>query len=516
VAGLIAEFNETPLPAAARLEILETLRSQFIEIDRLYAGRYVGKPLPLGPAERNAFDHARALWGRLEQAYWQCAQAALAGEISVQPRLVLCLTRAAQMACMAIAGHARAGQMIGAESFYGLQRYFLAAQHAKLLDAAVADSLHPKRSTSVAAVYRCALLTRLGAGAASGREREAVLELAEAWASKISIAWLPADSRRQLSRDDLPPAPDNARQCVKTINTGMWMHMLDMTHISRSLRRRLHKLGRGAKPDELRLPASFHHAGIDDLLKRLHGAWCEEARGRAHNRLARKGAAADNRVSMAFVGNDFGTLFYMAGGEPFAFNTENPLGDRRHAEELFMFQHVARARIDARAEEAARQFEDWELQDESADGFRVKRERAGLRFRRGQLTALRLPATPAGGVGAVLLAEIRWLAEPPPAGAGAVPGAVMAGLQILHGRPHGVGLRATGINSQGGRHFQPAFLLRAAVAGGSGFRLVSPAGWFKPHRVVEIRDGEQIYRLALEKLLQRGVDFEVMEAFGCS
>ncbi len=518
VAGLIAGFDEAQLPALDRLEILETLRGHIVEIDSLYAARYAAKPLPLGPAERNAFEHAKSLWQRLEEAYWRCAQAALAKDATMAPHLALCLARAAHLAAAAIAGHVRAGQMIGADAFDTLQRYFETAQQAQVLAVPVPDSLHPKRSTNVAAIYRRALMIKQGAGSASGRERDCVIDLAESWEGKTTMRWLPAANHRLLSKADLPPAVDGVRQCIKVIHAGQWMHMVDMTLVSRSLRRRIHKVALGAKPEDLRLPASFSHAGADELLGRLHSAWCEEANGRVHARLpARPGAKGGNRVALAYVGSDFTTLYCMVNGAPFILNDEDPIMSRRHAEEIFMFQHAARVKIEAKGDEAARQFEDWEVRDESASGFRLKRERAGVRFRRGQLAALRL----AGG--ATLLAEIRWLAEPPAGGGTAAqagpgadtPGAVEAGLSILHGKARGVGLRATGVNAQGGRQFVPGFVLKGQHSGESGFRVIAPVGWYKPRRVIEVRDGDkQVYRLLFDKLVHRGVDFEVVEAFG--
>ena len=515
VAGLLAELEDSSLPALDRLEILETLRGHFAEIDRAYGSRYIAKPLPLGPSERNAFAHAKHLWLRLESAYWHCANAALSGEAAMQPHLALCLARAAGLVCTSVAGHVRAGQAIDQSAFDSLQNYFELAQDGRVLTTPVADSLHPKRSTNIAATYRRALLIRQGAGAAAvGRERECVIELAEAWEGKTTMAWRSAGKGAPTAAD-LPPAADGAKQCVKLITAGRWVHMVDVTLISRSLRRRMHKLALGARADELRLPSSFHHAGADDLLKRLHSAWCEEANGRSHSRLAaRPGADHANRIAMAHAVNDFSVLYRMVTGEPFlAEEQKDPLMSRRHAEEIFMFQHAAQAKNDALGEAVARQFEEWELQDESASGFRLRRIAAGARLRRGQLTTLRL-----GQGGAVLLAEIRWLTEPETAlersGPGLdAPGAIEAGLQILHGKLSGIALRATGINAQGGRQYQPAFLLRVSQAGESGFRVVAPVGWFKPRRVVEVREGEKTYRMMFEKLLQRGVDFEVVEAY---
>ena len=84
---LVAEFDENGLDAAGKLEILETVRALRIETDTQYAQRYAGKALPLGPAERVAFDHAVSLWKRVEETYWHIARTAAAGEADLQPRL---------------------------------------------------------------------------------------------------------------------------------------------------------------------------------------------------------------------------------------------------------------------------------------------------------------------------------------------------------------------------------------------------------------------------------------------
>jgi hypothetical protein len=39
-----------------------------------------------------------------------------------------------------------------------------------------------------------------------------------------------------------------------------------------------------------------------------------------------------------------------------------------------------------------------------------------------------------------------------------------------------------------------------------------PAGWFRPGRIIDMRDAGSTYRLRLDALVMRGRDFEEMQA----
>ena len=56
--SLLDAFDDNALSLRKRLDILETVRAQRVEIDAQYARRYVDKPLPLAEAERAACTHA--------------------------------------------------------------------------------------------------------------------------------------------------------------------------------------------------------------------------------------------------------------------------------------------------------------------------------------------------------------------------------------------------------------------------------------------------------------------------
>lgn len=510
---LLAEFEENGLAARDRLEILETVRPHRIQIDTQYAQRYAGKPLPLGATERTAYGHASSLWQKLEEAYWYCARAAAAGEPDLRPHLTLCLVRAADLAAERLKGALRAGQALDGTIQTSLARYATFAREQGVLTTPAPDSEHPKRVVSVASVQNRALLIALTGSAVTGRERESAFELAMQWEAKVVATWLPSDLTRALTRADLPPSGDPAKQRIRILHSGGQIYFLDVTALSRSLRKRMHLLGLGQGIDEMGLPASFPRSGAAGLLKRLHGAWCEEEYGRRHPRTALQAApGVTHSVSVAPATDNFDAMFCMLTGEPFMVNDDSDVTSRSRFDEMFMFQGAGHARREKHVREAQRQIEQWRLVDHSAAGARLARNNAGARYKPGNLVAFR--GTPRGLDTTGQLGEVRWCSENAPGSTGAKGGAVLeAGIEMLAHAPTGVAIRLTGVNVAGARNWTAAF---RAESGTGTHLLITSAGWYKPGRVVEmrdLRDGKPVItRWLLGPLKRRGADFELVEA----
>ena len=509
--ALLREVANAALAPFDRLEILETLRSHLAEIDLLYSRRYAGKSLPLGLAERNAFTHAQRQWRALACAYLEIFELAADGTANLAARRALCLARAGGYFCDALKGHLRAGQAGAEEIVEDLQRlHELATEHG-LVDTKVRDSLHPRGVTSIALIYSRALLIGQGATINGGLEREAMFALAQSWEGKIVCKALPIDARGEARSEQLPPAPGERRQRLRQTRFGQRMHLLDVTLLSRSLRKRMRKLGAGDPllPDSL--PEQFRQLPIREVLGRLHAIWCEQGDVRLEQRSAAGGAPLAGRpqvVSLSHAGDDYQAMHFMVAGRLLELNDDDA-GSRRRHDELFVFQHASLSRQEARLREASRLFEDWIIADESATGFGLRRMRAGARFRIGQLIAMRLRLD--GSDGPVVLAQVRWLREPETASGEHAPGALQAGVEILKGKPHAVGLRPAGPDAVVGAVHCAAFRLGSLHAKES-VMVIAPCGWYKPDRLLEMNDAGLVYRLRASALLQRGCDFEQFEA----
>ena len=511
--ALLNEFDDNTLGLRKRLDILETIRAQRVEIGAQYARRYTGKAVPLAGAERAACAHALSLWQKLENCYWQCARAAAAGDGTLRPHLALCLARAADLACERIKGALRAGQALDGTAAAALAQYAAAAREQGVLDASVPDSLHPKHSVTVASVQQRALLfslTGTGGGLLPGRERECAFELATMWEGKLAVNWMPSGLTRALTRDDLPPSDEPARQRVRILHQGGQIYFMDVTALSRSLRKRIHLLGLGKGAGELKLPASFPASGADKLLTRLHGLWCAEDFGRRYPRTAPASlpAAAPGLASLTVApcsaAGGFEAMVCLIDGEPFAANEEAAATSRSRFDEMFVFQGAGHVRRDRQMREAQQQFESWRSLDHSAGGGRIGRAPgASARCKPGQLLALR--STARGTDSMAQLAELRWCAEQPAGGANVLE----AGIELLAPAPVAVAVRLTGVNAAGAQRWTAAFLCGGEA---EGRMLITPQGWYKPGRTIEILMGNEIQRWLLGPLKRRGTDFEMIEA----
>jgi hypothetical protein len=495
ISALLAELAETQMAPRNRLEILETIRAQAALTDSQYAARYAGKALPLGPVERNAFTHANAQWRALVTAYLTCFEASL-----VTPELAvhraLCLTRAGGYFCDILQAQYRAGQGGSEEVLDDLQRLVELAAEYDIGDALVRDSAHPRRSTSVSLTYRRALLISMAGRTEFGRERDALFELAAFWEGRVSFPAQPGESRRPSEAGRASGKQGVRPRHLRVVCLGRLRHVVDVSRLSRGLSRRMRKLAGGATFDELRLPEALRKRPAADMLERARHAWCGD-RGTGDATLT--AGNSGQGVSLSFAGNDFEAMYYMIAGEPFMLNRPGDATNRRSFDELFVFQHVARARDDTRAREAIVLFEDWEIVARGECGFNLRRARAGARFRDGQLIAMRLRQD--GDDGPVNLAHIRRLREPRVDGGNV--GVLEAGVEVLKGKPHGVGVREAGK----GRPWCAGFRLGSLHANDS-IALVLPGGWYRSGRIIEMRDAGIAYRLRMDDLARRGRDFE--------
>jgi hypothetical protein len=179
---------------------------------------------------------------------------------------------------------------------------------------------------------------------------------------------------------------------------------------------------------------------------------------------------------------------------------------------MFVFQGGGHGRRDKLIRDAQKQIEAWRVVDTSVAGARLVRNAGGARHKPGNLVALR--GTARGADNTAQLAEVRWCMETTAdSTAPRRDAALEAGIEVLAQAPVGIAVRLTGVNIMGARNWTAAF--RASGTAG-GHLLITPTGWYKPGRTIELRelrDGKpQVMRWLLGPLKRRGVDFEMMEA----
>ena len=261
---------------------------------------------------------------------------------------------------------------------------------------------------------------------------------------------------------------------------------LETANLRRSVRSRVKKLESGVDPQTLGLGKDCVQPDVGRLLVQLARVWVETPAPRQFTR--RLVAARSELVS------GLESIHVAISGKAFKSGGAGRHWDysRRDAEQIAIYQGAR----SSENEEAAAAFtaEKWETLDESANGFRIRRKGSGERLSLGQLIGLR----PAGARG-FILSEVRWLMA-------GIDGSLTVGASALPGLAKAVAVRPANTPNNAPEPYVQAFLLpNAAAQPGS---LVMPSGWYQHSRELEVRDEDELIRVKLAGLAQRGHDYD--------
>lgn len=137
----------------------------------------------------------------------------------------------------------------------------------------------------------------------------------------------------------------------------------------------------------------------------------------------------------------------------------------------------------------------WEINNQSAAGYRLFRRQAGQRVMHKQLIAIRPPDHQH-----FLLAQAHWLMQDRSQ-------SLVAGVEVLPGAPEAASVRVAVPQGENGARFEVAFLLPEVPAMNAETSLLVQNGVFQPGRILELHTST-IWRVRLTGLIQRGTDFE--------
>ncbi len=458
--GQLNLLNRFGLPAAERLKILEQLREPVVRVQSEVARKFSGRPLPLAPGEKSAFDAGQALWEALRIGYLHCLQAALGGEAALAEHAAPIAQRALSTMAAQQLDFLRAPHEAPVGFWRTLHGIWWAAEQLGVTDRPVLDPLQPElRRTSVKAAYALPIL--LHGASPYGLPLKQVLQMQRwltRWSAKVRIAIH-------------PPAECKLRPVVLELDAdlpGTFMpdgvvdlRWLDVTELARGVRKRVLLLQQGESPESLRLGPDASPAQCEQLLMHLYRHCCSGGYVRLQTR------RRTDRPMRAVIGADaVGSL--LSGADP----------DDDHTRPC--------------------QVEHWQLFDESPNGMRLHRGQmaAGERVVAGQLVAV------AGEQeGRYMLATTRWVMV----GADRT---VRMGAQLLPGHPRAVSLRRVGLPA-GNEPARTGFVLPPVEALQRPALLVLPACWFRPAREIEMAGSPGAVRLT--RLVERGMDFELAE-----
>ena len=478
-------LNRYAVAPAERLKILELLRDPIAFAQAESARKFAGRPLPLAPLEQAGMDANRTLWQAVQTGYLHCLTACLAGSTELRPHTAMIAQRAMSALRAELLDIYRAPIDPPALLWRTLHRVLSAAENLNALAHPVNDSLQPEHpGCSVVAAYaQTLLLHRASPYELSGRQLMLVERWLHRWGGKVALLNAPPVEPR------VPPLlVDLAADSPETSGEGGQLRWLDLSDLSRSVKRRIVHLQRGESPASLGLGEDCVQPGCENLLKQIYQQWFKGGATRLHQRHSGSGTCR------LVTGHD--AIHYYLSGKIFLQPGQTGAMSKNQADEIATFGRVATRHEDDYSQMQGFMIEEWRVLDESATGYRLMRplSQTGARVGGGQMVAI----MPEGSRG-FLLAVARW--------SRLTKGSeLQAGIQIMPGSPLTVALRGTGLTAVNEK-YRPGFRLPAVPALKYPESVIVPAGWFRSGRIVEIYE-QSSRQIRLTQQLDRGSDFE--------
>jgi hypothetical protein len=479
----LEELNAYKVAAAERLKILELLREPVTFVQKEQSKKFSSRPAPLALAEREVLKNVYALWDALSVGYQHCFQAVADRSANLSVSLVG--QRVLWCTGQKIVAYYQAYQDIGEQDWRLLHRVYALVEERGQAKQEVPHPDHKGRETTCMETYAQVLLLDLATpGKLTPRQIELISIWLERWTKKVSIGRTSEDTADAAPlMVDLSGSSGASHRPVE----GEFARVLDIHELRSDLRKRAALLRKGETPGELGLGEDVTAALADSMLVLLYRRWCEDQQARAHPRHGASGTA-----KMAF---GLPSIHYFVTGRGFKVRpSARPISTKEHME-IATLGRLATRHEDEHVPAPDVVQESWQIKDESASGLRLERvDPAGsARVVLGQLLGIQL----ADGK-PFLLCTVKWLSVSTEFG-------LRIGVQILPGVPQGIAIKPSGPNAATDA-FAQGFLLPAFAPLQAPETLVTPAGWYKPKREMEIADRPG--RVRLVELIDRGADFE--------
>lgn len=482
---LLLESLEEGAPSDANmLEILERLREPIVVAQAEHSKKFSGRPLPLKDFEAAAFDQVYDLWSTLGRAYRRLLRGAVEdGSPDLAGKEALLGQRAIDCVAELMLVHYRCRREVDSDVWRDLHRlYHTAEQHGYVLRT-VAAGRKAKSVSSTAEVYVRALLMHLahpyGLGA---RELAWTRRWATMWAYKVDLSLAP-EKDQGYAVDLSGSAPPT---WVDTVSASPDIRFLDAHNLRRSVKSRIKKLEEGQDPQTLGLGKDAVQPEASRLLASLARTWIEAPASRQFTRRLVLG-----RTELT---SGFESIHVAISGKLFKSASRHWDYSRRDAEQIHIYGTAAAVAPDSAPGQAGFVSETWETLDESANGFRLRRKGAGERLSQLQLVALKPQ-----GARSFILCEVRWLMA-------GIDGSLTIGASALPGLGSAVAVRPASTPNNAPESFTQAFMLPNAAAQPSS--LILPSGWYQHGRELELREEEDVKRVKLLGVVQRGYDFD--------
>ena len=471
--------------------LLEHLRLPISFVTEDLAKRYLDKPLPLGDIEEAFFQQVIGLWKKAARAYAHCAEVDLSGAYDAAHalRVATILHRCIHNSGMFIVEHLRARRELPWGAWLDVHGYYASAEEWEITTLALPDPLDPLgRSTNVQAGYISFILCDMASCySLSVRQQMLVRRWAIYWAPLVGIAG--AQPGEALPGFVIDLMKDSALRPVAECLQTDQVRCLDTSRLALHISQIRQQLRQHFAPTELGLGEGCTVAKCWRLLEILSRPWSQAKAARQFRRHATSGTSR--------LCSGFDEMHFYISGKEFEQPQNVRTYSRQEFETLFAFRHQEDPQqvLQVQKEQYAYSIDNWEVVNQSANGFRLVRSTSGKKMIHGQLLAL----CPHDGE-AYLLAQNTWLMQEKKGG-------LIAGVKALPGIPLAIAVRPLEADDTARGMYERAFLLPAVPAVHAEQSVILPVGWYRQGRSIELYvDGVQ--RIHLLHLLDNGPDFE--------
>jgi hypothetical protein len=482
----------TEFAPVERLTSMELLRDKVAFLLGEQRARYSGRTIPLSSGDMAAWNVSRQLLVEMEAGYRRCWADAAREDEALNAHAALIIQRIIRYIGlqMLIAGFIY--RPFDQAQWMRLHLQWMEAENRGLAHKSVKDSIGAMDGySSVQQAYVAVLLGQLAnIHELTPRQIDFVDAVLKRFGHKVTIA-------REV------PANAQGLNCAVDLlaNAGCGFHplvapaehvrMLVLDELSKSLRRRIKKLGEGEEPGSMDLPADWGAADAREQLKRLHRLWCEGV-------VLRPPATVPDEQEAILSFGIPETHFFLY-GDMFEQPDIKREMTRQEIADIAMFGKVTVATTRSKYADFNYGSETWGIVDESRGHFRLLRPANSSRgVAVGRLVGIKI-----GKQGTFYLGVTRELLEE-------TEGQILVTVAMLPGKPEATAVRAAESRGRGGPNYVQGFRLPPNESLKVPEMLVLPSGLAKRGGRVDIfHPGHgSAKEVKVLDFVERGADFD--------
>ena len=433
-----------------RLTCMELMRDKVAFLLSEQRSRYAGKTIPLPTADYAAWNVSRDLISEMETGYRRCWIDASGAQEELTAHSALIIQRIIRYIGLQMLMSGFIYRRFDSALWMRLHMQWMEAEERGLTEIKIKDSVGAASGYSnVAQAYAAVLLGQMAnIHALTPRQIDFADAVLKRFSHKVTLHREPpltaidasstGASRSTLCAVDLL-ANAGAQFCAN-VQPASHLRMIDVSDLSRSLRRRLKKLAAGEEPASLDLPAEWSIADTIQNLQRLHQLWCE-----GHDARASATVPEEHEAILSF---GIGETHFILSGDLFEQPDIKRELTRSEMNDIALFGRVSEATIRAKYADFNYGTETWGIIDESRGAFRIMRPSNSPRG----VTIGKLVGIKVGKTGVFYLGVVREIVEE-------TEGQIIVTIAMLPGKPEPISVRSGDARTRSNASYVQGFRL---------------------------------------------------------